>query len=274
MDQESPDGVNVSAESFTAGGQDLSRRNAIKYGSIGAGMLLAAPTILTLGATPASASGQVSPQVATASNSGNVTSLVSSEMQSPVGILVATLTVFQNNVTLNAPTGWTALAAGATTGALTTARISSRTFYRYYATKGANTTYTFSWSGGAPASLVINKFPTATTIVENSTPVVSSSGTSRNGGAVTPISNASGSGTILVCVGYARASSSPTPAVPSDTRNTTVSLKYTEAGVARVPNNGSQHFTFFPAANASTGTITLTSMDDGKASVVRVLAIV
>ena len=264
----------MSAESFTAGGQDLSRRNAIKYGSIGAGMLLAAPTILTLGATPASASGQVSPQVATASNSGNVTSLTSSEMQSPVGILVATLTVFQNNVTLNAPSGWTALAAGATTGATTTARISSRTFYRYYATKAVNQTYAFSWTGGAPASLVINKFPTATTITEVSAPVVSSSGTSRTAGAVTPASNGSGPGTVLVCVGYARSGSSPTPLVPSDTVNTTGSLKYTEAGVARVPNNGSQHFTFFPPANASTGTITLTGMDDAKASVMRAVALV
>lgn len=51
------DGAKLSLEPLNTGGEGVSRRTAIKYGSIGAGLLVATPTILTLGASPASASG-------------------------------------------------------------------------------------------------------------------------------------------------------------------------------------------------------------------------
>lgn len=268
-----PDVAKLSLESLNSGTDGVSRRNAIKYGTIGAGMLLAAPTILTLGATPASASGQVSPQTATVSNTAGLQSLTTTSLQDPVGILIATVSVLRNNVTINTPEGWTALDNATTTSGSGAASISSRTFYRYYATVQADQTYTFSWTGAAGASCVINKFPTATTVIGVSSPVLSTSGTTRTCGAVTPASDPSGPASVVVCLGYGRASSSPIPLAPSDSVNS-APLAYTEAGIARVANNGSQHWSLFPASNASTGTISLTGMVDGRASVMRAIAIV
>jgi hypothetical protein len=275
MDPESTVEPAVSPESPGLDGPGFGRRDAIKYGSMGAGLILATPTILTLGATPAAASGQVSPQTATVSNTAGLTSLTTTQLQQPIGILLATVTVFLSNITFNTPDGWTALDAATTTSGSGAARISSVTYYRYYATAQADQAYTFTWSPtttAAGASCVINKFPTATTVLGASTPVLSTTGTSRTCTAVTPASNASGSASVVVCLGYARVSSVPIPNAPTDTIN--APKLYVEAGIARVANNGSQHWTLFPATDASTGTITLTGMTDGRASVMRAIALV
>lgn len=274
MDPESTNESAVSSGGPGPDGQGFNRRDAIKYGSMGAGLILATPTILTLGATPAAASGKVSPQTATLSNTSGLTSITTSALQKPIGILIATVTVFLNNTTFDTPSGWTALDNASTPSGSTTARISSRTFYRYYATEQADQTYTFTWAGSASAggSCVINKFPMATTVIGASAPVVSTSGTSRTCGAVTPQSDASGAASVVLCLGYARASNAPIPNAPTDTIN--APTLYVESGIARVANNGTQHWNLYPAQDASTGTITLTGMTNGYATVMRSIAIV
>ena len=270
MDRDVPLGEKLSLEPLNSGTEGVSRRTAIKYGSIGAGMLVAAPTILTLGATPASASGSVSPQNAGAYNDLSVTSLTVN-FAAPMGIMVATVTLQSNTQTITA-SGWTALDPLSTASATGAQRLTSQTFWRYYSTVQSATDYTFSWPTAAPASVVVNKFPTATTLVAAGTPTLSQTGTSRAASGVTPQSGADGPGSILFCIGYSRASALPTPGNPTQTVSS-VLYTYTEAGVARTGNNGSQHHVLYPAPNAASGSITVTSMVNNRPSVVRALAI-
>lgn len=243
----------------------------LTYGAVTAGVVLAAPTLISLSASPASASGAPSDQSASASNSANITSLTTSTMSEPLGILIATVALQSNDQTITAPEGWTALSKSATTSATGAARITAQQFYIYYSEVAADQTYQFSWPTACAGAISIVKFPTASVVVESSAAALSSSGTSRTCNAVTPSvpSGADGPPGILLSLAYSRVTASPTPSAPSDTTNGT----YTEYAVGRNNNVGSQQFVFYPAATSSSGTITVGSMVNGRASVLRAIVV-
>ena len=252
--------------------QGLDRRRVIKYGSVAAGAAFLTPTLLTLGASPASASGVPSDQSAGQHNSAAVTSLTTSALQSPVGILVAVVTLVSNDQVIT-PTedGWTGLTRTSTTSASNLFRNCTQVFHRYYSEAQSNTSYTFSWPTGAAAAVTIMKFERATTVVSTSTPVLSTSGTSRATGAVTPSvpSGATGPPAIVFAMGFSRNGSSvPTPASPTDPTNGT----YIEYAQSRNVNVGAMLWVKYPAA-FSTVTPSVGSMTNTRPSVVTALVV-
>lgn len=140
MDPESTNDSTVSSEGPSPDGQGFSRRDAIKYGSIGAGLLVATPTILTLGATPASASGDGATKYALAADTSGRS--VSLSIDNP-GLWVVAFYVRGNVVgsstqpiTINTPTSggtWTPLFAqrGTNSSGNLNTRITMRAWYRW-----------------------------------------------------------------------------------------------------------------------------------------------
>ena len=140
---------------------------------------MATPTILTLGATPASASGTPSAKFAGVDDTSGSTQ--STQTIAAAGLWVVAFAVRANasgthNVaTINTPTGWTQI--GSQWGSIgtggnapvTNARCTMALFYRYYATNPGNSNQvTFSHNGAAGAFRAFTgyNFPRAT--VENS----------------------------------------------------------------------------------------------------------
>lgn len=252
------------------GSEGVDRRRFLTYGGMAAGALAVTPTVLSLGASPAAASGLPSDQNASASNSSVVTSLTTSTMFEPVGVLVATVALQSNDQTITAPSGWTALTKAGTTGQAGAARLTTQVFWIYYATQQSDQTYTFSWATGAPAAVSITKFENAKSVVSNSGPSLSTTGTSRATGSVTPSvpGDTTPPPSILFCLGYSRVSAVPTPASPSDATNGT----YTEYATARNNNVGAQQWAAYPASLTAV-TPSVTSMTAGRPSVVYSLVI-
>lgn len=253
------------------GDSRFDRRNALKYGGMALGAAAVAPTLLTLGASPASASGRPSDQNAGNYNSGNVSSLTTSQLNEPVGVLIATVALQSNDQTITAPEGWTALTKVGTTGQTTSSRLCVQQFYIIYPTVQTAKTYQFSWSTAAPSAVSVTMYPTARTVVTYSDPVLSTTGTSRTsaGATVSIPSGSSGPACIIMTLGYSRSASAPTPGAPSDSVNGT----YTEVGTARTTTVGSQQWAVFPAKTGDSGTVTIGSMTNGRPSVTRVIVV-
>jgi len=181
----------------------LSRRNLIKYGSLAAGALVATPTILTLGATPASASGQTAAKFA---GVDDTTGTQSTQSITAAGLWVVGFAVrgannsgTNNVVTIDTPAGWTAI--GSQWGSVGTstnlpavgARLIMKLFYRYYATSpGSSNTVIFSHSGTSALVRAFTgfNFPNATVVNSDFAGTSFSSNNSASAGSVTSLAPA------------------------------------------------------------------------------------
>jgi hypothetical protein len=140
----------------------VSRRNAIKYGSIGAGMLVAAPTILTLGASPASASGTVygeDYEGATGSTGTSKNLGLTINADNAAGMYVAVFAIAENLTGTNAatfttPAGWTKIGAKGTASQVFGSAISCAVFVAESADNGDGTftapSINATYTGGRP----------------------------------------------------------------------------------------------------------------------------
>ena len=152
----------------------MSRRKIIKYGGLAAGVVVATPTILTLGATPASASGTA------AFKFSQVDDTISNQSTQTIGAAGLWVVAFAvkgfnasgtNTATINTPTGWTQI--GSQWGSISlgaSSRLTMALFYRYYDTSPGNTnTVTFSHTGSTafPRGYAGYNFPRATVANSN-----------------------------------------------------------------------------------------------------------
>ena len=198
------------------------RRTAIKYGGIAAGLAVATPTILTLGASPAAASGRVANQFG-----GSVTSPTALAIETTpsgfagTGMVVITLAVAGERLAANTTVSstssntWTLVPSSYMTN--TSPGFTMATYYTTLDGEQTSCNFKFAWTGGARAALAGTYFPTATTVssyVSKSAPSASTSITAP-AGLVIPDS-ASHLPAILFCGGMLRTSSTaPTYTIPS-----------------------------------------------------------
>lgn len=175
--------------------EGIDRRRAIKYGTIAAGLAIATPTILTLGASPASASGQVSNQFGGSQTSPSALNIETTPSGlSGTGIVVISVVVAGERLAANtvvSSTGvtgvngfpsnqWTLVS-----GSYKTA--TGFTMATYYTTLNGSQTkcnFKFAWTGGTRAALAGTYFPTASTVhsvVNKATPSAATSITAPAG---------------------------------------------------------------------------------------------
>jgi hypothetical protein len=212
----------------------MSRRTLIKYGSLAAGAVVATPTILTLGATPASASGTPSSKFAGVDDTSGSTQ--STQTIAAAGLWVVAFAVRANAsgshhvATINTPAGWTQIGSQwgsigtSSTAPALNARCTMALFYRYYATNpGSTNQVTFSHNGTAGAFRAFTgyNFPRGTVENSNLSAAAFSSNNSASAGPVTTLvkdskylyfSVVTGSGTpaFTAPVGYSGTSSNIT----------------------------------------------------------------
>ena len=131
-----------------SGASHFDRRRALKYGSMAMGAAVAAPTLLTLAASPASASGTVSSQNG-GSSSTAVNSLSVNYTTSNTGYLVITFCWMGPVAVTSTPSGWTLLASS-TMQTTTAPAITTATYSR--AITGSSVSIDLAWTGNSPTA--------------------------------------------------------------------------------------------------------------------------
>jgi len=166
--------------------EGIDRRKAIKYGSIAAGLAIATPTILTLGASPASASGQVSNQFGgsqTAPGGTNIESTPSGLSGTGIvvisvaiaGLRLAADTVVSSTAGVDFPSNtWTLV----TDSYKTATGFTTATYYTTLNGSQHKCNFKFAWTTGTRAALAGTYFPTASTVSSVVNKATPSAGTS------------------------------------------------------------------------------------------------
>lgn len=200
----------------------INRRSALKYGGIAAGLVVATPSILTLGATPASASGQVANQFG-----GSITSAAGVAIEntpsglSGTGIVVVSVVVagerLEANTTVSSNTGntWTLVTDSYRTNA--SPGFTMATYYAPLDGEQTSVHFKFAWTGGARAALAGTYFPTATAVNGAVTKAAPSSSTSITAPAGLVVPNRpTDNPAVLFCGGTIRTgNNAPTYTAPS-----------------------------------------------------------
>lgn len=166
--------------------EGLDRRRLIKIGSLTAGAALLTPTLLTLGASPASASGTPAYNFASTANTNAKTLPVS---VSGAGLWVVGMIVRGNTynsttepVTFTNPSGWTSLFTqyGTDSSGAADTRITMKAWVKVATTNEGN--INFGFTGGQSAAnhraIAAFQFPTATEALPVSTSAVGTFSTS------------------------------------------------------------------------------------------------
>lgn len=203
---------------------EFDRRKAIKYGGIAAGLVVATPSMLTLGASPASASGRVANQFGYSGTSGTGTSAqaTASGLVAGKGMVVVTVALagerLAASTTVTSSTGntWTLVTGSYKTN--TSPAFTMATYYTLLTGTQDTCNFTFSWTGGARAAIAGTYFPTGSTvhsIVQKSAP---SAGTSITAPAGLQVPDRpTDSAAVLFCGAMLRTSgSAPSYTIPTN----------------------------------------------------------
>lgn len=201
---------------------EFDRRKAIKYGSIAAGLVVATPSILTLGASPASASGRVANQFGYSgtSNAGTSAEATPSGLAG-TGLVVVTVALpsekASGNTSVSSSTNntWTLVTGSYKTN--TSPAFTMATYYTVLDGSQTSCNFKFTWSGGSRAAIAGTYFPTGSTvhsIVQKSAPSASTSITAPSG-LVIP-SRPTDSPAVLFCGAMLRTgANAPTYTIPT-----------------------------------------------------------
>jgi len=178
------------------GDSGLSRRRLIRGAGMAAAAAWVAPTVISLTASPAMASGRIRQAAAAAENFIDITELeVTIQAR---GVLIATVVLNSNNQVITPPAGWTLQFQHGTASGVN--RVTVAVFTTYFAIPGGPTPFTFTWGTPCTASTTITGYWGATTIED-----VSDSGlvggTTMPGPAVT-VGDAAGDPSLFRAVVY------------------------------------------------------------------------
>lgn len=266
-------------EESEAGG--ISRRSALKYGSIGAGMLVATPTILTLGATPASASGTVFGEDfegSTGSTGTAKTLSLSINADIAQGIYVAVYAIAENSgagatngASFTTPAGWTKLGQTGTTSAAFGAALSAVVFVADATDNGDGTftapSITAGYTGGRTGTV---SRPRVLTVTQFRMGSVANSATSASfGSLVTTDAQATGDSTAVVdnsalyLCNVRLGGASPTVAFPSGLTSNTGTYQDGGTSTSKIACSSAYDHPAGGYAAGSTGAQTITLSASG-----------
>jgi len=215
--EQSPDSEATSALDSASGRLgEFDRRKAIKYGGIAAGLVVATPSILTLGATPAAASGRVSTQFGDVSANKDTTAIeltrTSASGGYSTGLMVITVATAGNR-TFDTPTSttdntWTLVPNSNMVGGTL---LQMATYYSVMDTTKNATSVHFkvTWTGGARCAAFGSYFPTGSQVTSytNGTPTSTVNITAPSG-LVIP-SSPTNEPAILFCIAHNRTGAGP-----------------------------------------------------------------
>lgn len=138
------------------------RRRALKYGGMAVGAAALAPTLLTLGATPAAASGATLQQVGSAISTASTSISQSMTPSSGSGIVLATVAISGGVSTIS--TGSSTITFSQVTNAQSYDVALSLTTFTATVASATAFTFTASWSGSHIAAVSLTYFPLATSV--------------------------------------------------------------------------------------------------------------
>ena len=198
---------------------EFDRRKAIKYGGIAAGLVVATPSILTLGASPASASGRVSTQFGDVSANVATTSieLVRGAGYS-TGMIVITVATAGAR-TFNTPTSttgntWT-LVPGSDMAGSTVLQMATYYSFMDETANASGVNFKVTWTTGARCAAFGSYFPTGSQLVSytNGSPTSTTNITAPSG--LTIPDSPTDKPAILFCIAHNRTGSGPLYSNPS-----------------------------------------------------------